>query len=555
MSGTSEWQIILNSNVDSLLSDIKAADAALDALATTKHDVNISVNLSKLKSELAQVQSMIKNIGSGSNASNQFTVLSYQMKSITKDMRTLSNSIGKIDVGSGFNNLLTFLDRIDATMASLHEHFTGKAVDYSKYGQGFASNTAALQQEAQKVRDLGNAYDELEKKKQRSGSSSGLTESQIKAFNASNNFYNKESRRINSKGYIASDLYKQKFSKYSNSFKNAQASYDKIKNGNASDTEIKGYKTLISEVKDYEGQLRSLSSTEKGLTSIQQSKVNTMLSELDGYTAMSNANKQQLAQYQEIATSGKYYNYSDMVANLKTFKSELIETGQARKSFIDTFKEKSWYANAQKLASMFTIWDGVRYAKQIASVSTEINTAFTELSKVSDVSLDSLNGKLSEFATTAKDVGATITDTISATSDWSRMGYSLPDSQELAKVSLIYKNVGDGIDIDTANQSLISTLKGYNLQADDAMGVIDKFNEVSNNFAIDSGGIGEALQRSAASFNAAHTDLSKSIALITGTRWYKLVQYMETYIKNIFNCHRTLYYYTPQYRGNYCMTV
>ena len=39
-----------------------------------------------------------------------------------------------------------------------------------------------------------------------------------------------------------------------------------------------------------------------------------------------------------------------------------------------------------------------------------------------------------------------------------------------------------------------------------------------NNYAIDSAGIGEALQRSAASFNAANTDLSKSIALITATR-------------------------------------
>ena len=38
-----------------------------------------------------------------------------------------------------------------------------------------------------------------------------------------------------------------------------------------------------------------------------------------------------------------------------------------------------------------------------------------------------------------------------------------------------------------------------------------------NNYAIDSAGIGEALQRSAASFNAANTDLSKSIALITAT--------------------------------------
>ena len=36
-----------------------------------------------------------------------------------------------------------------------------------------------------------------------------------------------------------------------------------------------------------------------------------------------------------------------------------------------------------------------------------------------------------------------------------------------------------------------------------------------NNFAIDTAGIGQALERSAASFNAAHTNLSESIALVT----------------------------------------
>lgn len=521
MSGSSEWKIVLSSNVDSLLSEIKSVDAALDALASSQHKINVSIDFSKLKSELSQVESMIKNIGNGTSSSNQFKVLSYQMKSITKDMRTLSSSFGQINMSNGLTGLLSSLDRIDAAMASLHEHMTGYSVDYSKYGHGLATNTTAIssmQQEAQAVKQVSEAYDGLSQKRQ-SASRYLFSTSQINARNASNNFYNKETRRINSDGYIASDAYK-------NAYANLKSANDKVtgitKNAEANKlklttSEIEEYKKAMATVKKYEGEVKGLSSTEKGLTKIQQSKVKTMLAELNGYTAMSSANKAQLEQYNEIASANKYYNFTDMTANLKSFKAELVETGQARKSFIDTFKEKSFYTGAQKLASMFTIWDGIRYAKQIASVSTEINTAFVELSKVSGYSLDNLESKLSSFASTAKDVGATMSDTISATADWSRMGYSLSDSQELAEVSLIYKNVGDGIDIDDANNSLISTLKGYNLEASDAMSVIDKFNEVSNNFAIDSGGIGEALQRSAASFNAANTDLSKSIALITGT--------------------------------------
>jgi TP901 family phage tail tape measure protein len=47
------------------------------------------------------------------------------------------------------------------------------------------------------------------------------------------------------------------------------------------------------------------------------------------------------------------------------------------------------------------------------------------------------------------------------------------------------------------------------------MRIVDKFNEVGNNFAISSGGIGSALERSASSLSAANNSLDQSIALIT----------------------------------------
>lgn len=114
-------------------------------------------------------------------------------------------------------------------------------------------------------------------------------------------------------------------------------------------------------------------------------------------------------------------------------------------------------------------------------------------------------------------MGSTISDTIAATTAWSKNGYNIPDSKELAEVSLLYKNVGDGINIDEANESLVSTLKGFKLEADQAEHIVDVFNEVSNREPISSSGIGEALQRSAASFNAANTSLEKSVALVTAT--------------------------------------
>lgn len=168
-------------------------------------------------------------------------------------------------------------------------------------------------------------------------------------------------------------------------------------------------------------------------------------------------------------------------------------------------------------ANLLNPYDLIVPLKSAVSNVVNLNTEFTDLAKVSDASIRQLYNDFDDFSAIAKDVGGTITDTISATADWSRNGYGLPDSEELARVALIYKNVGDGIDIDAANESLISTLRGFRLEAEDAMHIIDVFNEVSNNEAISSSGIGEALQRSAASFNAANTSLEKSVALITAT--------------------------------------
>lgn len=159
--------------------------------------------------------------------------------------------------------------------------------------------------------------------------------------------------------------------------------------------------------------------------------------------------------------------------------------------------------------------DFIRYFRQGFDAVREIDTAMTELRKVSDASPSDITAYFGDATESAKEFGSSVRDMIAATADWSRMGYNLPDSRELGEVAVLYKNVGDGIDIDTANESLVSTIQGFQLQASDAMSVIDAFNEVSNNYAINSAGIGEALKRSAAAFNAANTDLNQSIALIT----------------------------------------
>ena len=165
---------------------------------------------------------------------------------------------------------------------------------------------------------------------------------------------------------------------------------------------------------------------------------------------------------------------------LKIYNAE-VEAGRAGRTLWDTLKNSGFHQIAAQMAGMFGVYDVINIIKQAAEMVTELNTQITELAKVSEQSSKQIYADFDSYADIAKEVRGTISDTIAATADWSKNGYSIPDAKQLAEISQLYKNVGDGIDIDTANESLISTLKGFQLEADQAEHIVDVFNEVSKN--------------------------------------------------------------------------
>ena len=117
---------------------------------------------------------------------------------------------------------------------------------------------------------------------------------------------------------------------------------------------------------------------------------------------------------------------------------------------------------------------------KVVSNVKEINDAQIELAKVaSDASESQLSQYWDQAAESAKKYGATVSDVISSTSDWSKLGYSLDDAKKLSDVTTLYQRVGDNMTQESASESLVSTLQGFNMQADEAESIVDKFNEVN----------------------------------------------------------------------------
>ena len=204
---------------------------------------------------------------------------------------------------------------------------------------------------------------------------------------------------------------------------------------------------------------------------------------------------------------------------LKNLQTEFKQIQLAAKSAgvgVSSFG-KEVLESAKNLAKQYiSITQAISALKNMFNAVKEIDAAMIELKKVTDESDASYKSFLKGAGKTAKELGSTIKDIVSSTADFARLGYNFADSQELAKVANIYSVVGDDIaNIGEATQSIISTMTAFGVSAENSISIVDKFNEVGNRFAISSGGIGDALTRSASSLAAANNTLDQSIALIT----------------------------------------
>ena len=175
----------------------------------------------------------------------------------------------------------------------------------------------------------------------------------------------------------------------------------------------------------------------------------------------------------------------------------------------------------KNITDFITIDRLIHYGAQVGRAMIEnveqIDAGMTELRKVSQASESEYKQFRENSRKSSVEIGTTQKELINSAADWSRLGYSLNESEGLAKVATMYTNIADGLEggIDQGTQHLVSTLKGFSLSADKASNVADQFNEVGNNFAISSAGIGEAMTRGGATMAAGGNNLSQAIAMVT----------------------------------------
>ena len=182
----------------------------------------------------------------------------------------------------------------------------------------------------------------------------------------------------------------------------------------------------------------------------------------------------------KASAAGCEGDVTDLSARLSNLEVEASRCGATTETLGQKLSRlfKEHFQTAIAMAGVAMVKQGLR---EVYDNVLELDTAVTELKKVSKMTGDEMNEYLDRTATNARELGANISDLVSSTADWKRLGYTDKDSEELARVSALMANVGDQIDnATTASSYLISTMQGFGLVADDAEHLLDCMNQIAN---------------------------------------------------------------------------
>ena len=182
----------------------------------------------------------------------------------------------------------------------------------------------------------------------------------------------------------------------------------------------------------------------------------------------------------------------------KTFSSKLL----------NKFRDLGAY-----FLSYVSIQDFIRYAREGFEVIHQLDDALAEMAKVSDEPLSRLRDFQKESYNIADAAGTTGLVIQQSTADFMRLGQTLDQAKESAKNASTLLNVSEFESIEEATDALIAMDAAFKDVTQEE--ILDKLNEVGNNYSISTEGLATALQSAAGTLVTAGNSIDESIALVT----------------------------------------
>ena len=559
MPGTYQYDVEIKSNVAKLLSDMKQVQDRLDTVEGKEYKIKLNVDEKKLSSVISNLEKMLDSLSKGTGDFKQFENLSKELSNIVSEVQSLSKAFGKVD-DSGAKTLLSSIQNIDKSLSELSQNILNVNKNMSNMG----GNTGGT---VKQVENISNAYQDTTKEAekladaqskigQKTNISSASTESVTNSIKEENNVLEQNTQKVKENtrakeqnANINLNKYDKRLDSYNGKVDKYQATIDRFNDGGwtsktylenvqAVKNAVKEYETLLNELKgkdaslvtsddiskldEYEKKIKdtiatvtNMSASEKGYNFVSgQKELDKIHKLLNENSKMSTEAKAKIKAYYAEIESGNPSMSLDKIHGeiLKIYNAE-VEAGRAGRTLWDTLKNSGFHQIAAQMAGMVGVYDVINLGKEGFNVVRELNTALTEMRKVSDETVQNLKDYQATTFDTADAVGTTAKQIQNSTADWMRLGESMNQAAESAKDANVLLNVSEFEGIDEATESLVSMSQAY--KDLDKMDIIDVLNNIGNNYSISTDGLATALKDSASALVTANNDLNEAVSLTT----------------------------------------
>ena len=504
-------------------------------IESLKQEETQAIATTEAEQKLAETQK--ETVSNTSNSNNsQIEELKSDIQEVKTELGDVKDRISSIE-SNGFENVLDDVEKTKESVKELNSELTEMKSNLSSTSQ--ESNISSGRKDAFPDKDVSTSVE--------SATNSIKEENNVLEQNTQKVKENTQAKEQNAN--IDFSKYDKRLDSYNGKIDKYKTTIDRFNDGGwTSDAYLKNVQAVKNAVDEYETLLKELKGKDASLVTSDD------ISKLDEYekkikdtiatvTNMSAAEKgySQLAGQKEIDKINKILREnsamsSEAKAKIKAYKQELISgnpsaslekihgeimkivnaeelAGRAGRSFFDTLKNSGFHQLAAQMAGMFGFYDVINLGKEGFNVVRELNTALTEMRKVSDETVQSLKDYQATTFDTADAVGTTAKQIQNSTADWMRLGESMNQAAESAKDANILLNVSEFEGIDEATESLVSMSQAY--KGLDKMDIIDVLNNIGNNYSISTDGLATALKDSASALVTANNDLNEAVSLTT----------------------------------------
>lgn len=208
----------------------------------------------------------------------------------------------------------------------------------------------------------------------------------------------------------------------------------------------------------------------------------------------------------------------ELDVRIKMLEADASKAGNTGASFLtevgSRFKNLISYA-----ASFVSAYQVIGQIRQGVEIVKQYDAAMTEMRKVTSGTQSQLEAYVNTTGKVADAIGTNAVTLQNSAADQMRLGYSIKDAGELAKNTATLMNVSEFDNISTATESMVALVQAFKDANTDAgelsADIIDKLNNIGNNYSISTSELAESLQRSSGTLIAAGNDIDKAIALTT----------------------------------------